>query len=204
MKRPYSPVALEFSKSWTVAQIDYMEARYAALIDLIQSARPVRKWRADVHGSLIASAKRQGLVSETAGGFRVTDAGCAWRESFQREPAEYEALKPVAGEGRKKYVRKPTPKPEAAPAPKETPASLARAIVADGLLFIHPDMIEGPRALNGDELKLWTLCMKYRRAPLSLADVAHKLAETVAVTRIRAERIIEKRYALPLKQDDAA
>jgi hypothetical protein len=26
----------------------------------------------------------------------------------------------------------------------------------------------------------------------------------VAVTRIRAERIIEKRYALPLKQEDAA
>jgi hypothetical protein len=65
-------------------------------------------------------------------------------------------------------------------------------------------MIEGPRALNGDELKLWTLCMKYRRAPLSLADVAHKLAETVAVTRIRAERIIEKRYALPLRKEDAA
>jgi hypothetical protein len=183
---------LVFRSRHSAPVIADLVTRFAAAFDVITGAQTITDGHLD--GRIIRGLVTQRLVTADAP-HTPTPHGLAWRASYTGAIAPIEA---VTARKRRKWKTKPKP------APKPTPASLARAIVADGLLFIHPDMIEGPRALNGDELKLWTLCMKYRRAPLSLADVAHKLAETVAVTRIRAERIIEKRYALPLKQEDAA
>jgi hypothetical protein len=181
---------LVFRSRHSAPVIANLVTRFAAAFDVITGAQTITDGHLD--GRIIRGLVTQRLVTADAP-HTPTPHGLAWRASYTGAIAPIEA---VTARKRRKWKTKP--------AAGTKPAGVVRDLMEAGLLLIHPDMIEGPRALNGDELKLWTLCMKYRRAPLSLADVAHKLAETVAVTRIRAERIIEKRYALPLKQDDAA
>lgn len=82
-------------------------------------------------------------------------------------------------------------------------STIARDLINAGLLFVHPDMIEGPRALNAVELKMWMLCQAHRRAPLSLAELARRVGEPLDVTTIRAARIREM-YVLPLANETEA
>jgi hypothetical protein len=188
---------IAFPRGYTAEWIERLESRYAAIIDAIDADLSLR--RGKCYGGLLNSAIKHKLISNSSKGrYTVTAHGRAWREQYTGPAAEYATLQYRTVERVMRDQRAPK-----AAAPKPTPASVARAIVADGLLFIHPDMIEGPRSLNGEELKLWTLCMKYRRAPLTLAEVARRVGEPLEATAIRAERI-RAHYALPLANAEDA
>jgi hypothetical protein len=80
-----------------------------------------------------------------------------------------------------------------------TPSHIARDLIAEGLLFVHPSLIA---ALGPEELYLWLYCKAHERDRLTVTAVADALHWPVDHTRIRAERCAERGYPLPLANEE--
>jgi hypothetical protein len=173
--------AIAYARHWSRAKRAAQDARYAALLDALTANGGGGAYNLTLMRGAVARGLIVSLTDRT-----LTAFGIAWRAAYTGTPAP---------------VTRIAVKTRTTPTPK--PSTIARDLIAAGLLFIHPSLIEGPESLNAIELKMWLLCQAHRRQPLTLAEVARRVGEPLDVTAIRAERIREK-YPLPLATEDAA
>lgn len=186
---------LTFSKSWTVDQINRMKTRYAALLDLLLVGVHVKRWRGLVHGSLCLSAARQGLV--TSGKVPIpTERGLRWREQYTGAVATPDELRSMSPKKKRAQMEDVARRQRS-----QKPLTVARDLVAAGLLFIHPTVLD---KLGPECFYLWAYSRTHRDLT-TLEALASALHWGYEETRIRVERCAERGYPLALAgNEDAA
>jgi hypothetical protein len=199
---------------------EVIESRYAALIDSLQMTGGET---APYFTLTLRGAHKHGLIQSPHAPVRPTAYGLAWRAQYRgavamrteivasspqnrARPADYvrpSRAKPP--ELRKTRIAKPkpvkTPKPTVKPKPTPKPSTVARDLMAAGLVFVHPKLIDD---LSTEELALWIKAKRHERDGLTLAALAALLGEPLAHVRIRAERIVAKGYVVAVRTEDAA
>jgi hypothetical protein len=186
---------IAFPRGYTAEWIERLESRYAAIIDAIDADLSLR--RGKCYGGLLNSAIKHKLISNSSKGrYTVTAHGRAWREQYTGPAAEYATLQYRTVERVMREQRAPKP---AKPTPK--PSTVARDLMAAGLVFVHPKLIDD---LSTEELALWIKAKRHERDGLTLAALAALLGEPLAHVRIRAERIVAKGYVVAVRDEEAA
>jgi hypothetical protein len=207
-----APHTLVFGRHYTDAEQATILSRYAAVFDAITGGQT--HFAGVIDGRVLRGMAAQGLIT-AADPRSVTALGTRWRDGFTGPVAPLSTLtvrKPKHGNTKaNKALRdrltnrvpvvtpkaKPTAKPKRAP----KPATVARDLMAAGLVFVHPKLIDD---LSTEELALWIKAKRHERDGLTLAALAALLGEPLAHVRIRAERIVAKGYVVAVRDEEAA
>jgi hypothetical protein len=171
--------AIAYARHWSRAKRAAQDARYAALLD----ALTVNGGGGAYNLTLMRGAVARGLIVSLTDR-TLTAFGIAWRAAYTGTPAP---------------VTRIAVKTRTTPTPK--PSTIARDLIAAGLLFVHPSLIA---ALGPEETYLWLYCKAHERDRLTLETLSSALHWPVDHTRIRAERCAERGYPLPLVRDGEA
>lgn len=180
-----------FTSKYSAKERADLLSRMAAVFDAINSGQRIDGRPLD--GRVMRALRTQGYINEDD---LATERGSAWRMGYGGPVA------PLASVTRLSTRAFPPTRKSKQPAPKPKPLTVARNLVAAGLIFVHPTLID---ALNGEELALWLKAKRHERDRLTLAQLAAMLGEPLEATRIRAERCAERGYPLAVAQEtDAA
>lgn len=148
-------------------------------------------------GPIIRAAVNHGLVTDKPR--EITAGGYEWLASYTGDIATRAEVtrRTVPRYGRAERAAKGIP-PAVKPAPK--PVAVARDLVAAGLLFIHPTVLD---KLGPECFYLWAYSRTHRDLT-TLDALAQAVHWSLSDTAIRAERCAERGYPLSLTQSEDA
>jgi hypothetical protein len=202
MSRIVDYAGLAFKGGYTVNTCRIVCRNIAGLLTaMLESANEGLVYK----GGIVRAAARHGLITEKPR--EITAEGHAWLDGYRGDVAPLpDIIRPAPMPTYTHHERAAKgilPKPKRAPKPKPTPkpSTVARDLMAAGLVFVHPKLIDD---LSPDELSLWIKAKRHERDGLTLAALAALLGEPLAHVRIRAERIVAKGYVVAVRDEEAA
>lgn len=204
MSRIVDYAGLAFKGGYTVNTCRIVCRNIAGLLTaMLESANEGLVYK----GGIVRAAARHGLITDKPR--EITAEGHAWLDGYRGDVAPLpdiirpapmptythheRAAKGIAPKLRTKRAPKPKPTPK--------PSTVARDLMAAGLVFVHPKLIDD---LSPDELSLWIKAKRHERDGLTLAALAALLGEPLAHVRIRAERIRARGYVVACRDEEAA
>jgi hypothetical protein len=202
MSRIVDYAGLAFKGGYTVNTCRIVCRNIAGLLTaMLESANEGLVYK----GGIVRAAAGHGLITEKPR--EITAEGHAWLNGYRGDVAPLPDIirpAPMPTYTRKERTAKgvpPRPKPTAKPNPTPKPSTVARDLMAAGLVFVHPRLIDD---LSTEELALWIKAKRHERDGLTLAALAALLGEPLAHVRIRAERIVAKGYVVAVRDEEAA
>ena len=203
MSRIVEYAGLKFTGGYSVP---YMRKTCRSMAGLLYAMLDLRNEGVVYKGGVVRAAANHGLVTDRPR--EVTPAGEEWLATYRGDIAMREEVirdAPMPTYTRKERIAKGIPpkthKPKTIAPAKPNTTHIARDLVAAGLIFVHPSLID---ALGAEELALWLKAKRHERENITVVELASMLGETVAVTRLRIESIESKGYTVAVKAQDAA